>query len=369
MQYLHDFYSIVGNQDDFNNKSRSLSRIIDVVGLHDQLQTYVTYNDIEDSLDCTLDKKVLSAKQGNELYKEIQKLSSTFYDFIECDETHSVDTCKPLNLRYDIEKINKQLSNKIDKTYTFSQTQITNLLYNYVSYKQFKSAMEDKISMVDIVRFIEDHDITKKGNEFNKPDTLVCLDKNGKIPFNTVCEYVKNEDPTVSTNPQHTIAPYLNTVSGELFFCTSSVANANHWIGTRGTEVKPFYGSLLEYHRRNKFDIITNESKKAYVYFSKILNYYFEATIDNIKYIELAIEQLQERENIMNLLNKPKLKLYTYDKHLLELNRVGFIDLYKEVRDHYLYVQEQTWVFQDKLKNALSVKDIDSIKVVYNVNN
>ena len=50
-------------------------------------------------------------------------------------------------------------------------------------------------------------------------------------------DYVFASDPLITTNPSVVGANWLNSVTGEVFICTSNIPGSNVWKGQMGTEV------------------------------------------------------------------------------------------------------------------------------------
>jgi len=368
MKRLQDFYEKIDDPSKLENKERKVLRITDVVGLHERLNDFVSKKDIDDTLDNGEETKVLSSKQGFYLNSELRALTEVFYRFIKCNKKYSLETCKPINLRIDIEDVKRIVEEKADKKLTYTKIESDNKLYNYAYSKELVNAKLDEKASVKFVKdLVADDSITREGNKFNEADSLVKSDKNNKIPFAMVCDYISDINPKTDTNPHSSYATYLNKVTGELFICVSNLNDINHWVGSLGTEVKPFHGTMLEAAKQSKLKKLHSNYKEAQNFYSDFLAWKYIASTDNLVYIQNCIEYLTDKENILNMLNKPSVTIKAVDNKLFKINKNGLIKLLKEIRNHLIRINEYLWYTEEKIRVASDIDEVNAIEVKYGI--
>ena len=197
-----------------------------------QLTTKQAKVDIIDNLTSTDVSKPLSANQGKVLKDRLDainvKLTS---DDISLDTLQEVVTYIKANKTtyqtLDINSINglsTALNNK------------SALNHNHNDVYYLKSEVDTILdNKADVAGDATETFQASNGVDNEDAVTLNQLNSKTSVPL---INYTEATDPLVTTNPPAVGVTWANTTSGEIFQCIGKTTNANHWIGTAGTEVK-----------------------------------------------------------------------------------------------------------------------------------
>ena len=204
----------------------------------EQLNTYLDGTNIVDNLTSTATNQTLSAKQGKTLSDLITLINIASNDA-------NLDTMQEL------------------VTYIKANRNIL-LSLNIASVDGLQTALDGKADTTHIHddlyygKAVIDTNLNTKAN-LHGSSTVKFKVANGTDPKDAVnvsqlnllgtvdsWDYTETTDPLITTNPTKDSALWKNTVSGEFFVCTDKTVDANHWVGTAGTRVRPSTVSVVD---------------------------------------------------------------------------------------------------------------------------